>query len=129
LTEIKFKNLLIIEPKMRTFRQARFFLGPNLLPAVPRLRNFCSNETKPKNPSVNQEEISKFNQVPDWWDTEGSQAGLHGYNNLRIDFLRKNLLKTQPPTNSYHFLNNLNTMDIGCGAGLLTEVHFSKNPN
>src|SRR3990167_1769493 len=60
------------------------------------LRNFSS--------SYNDEEVSKFGKVKDWWDPNGSQRGLHAYNPLRIDFLRKHILTYANPSNAFRFL-------------------------
>lgn len=60
-------------------------------------------------------EIDKFNKLADsWWDPAGPMAPLHWMNPARLDFIHRHLSAagTKPPANG---------LDIGCGAGLLTE--------
>lgn len=56
-------------------------------------------------------EIDKFNALARaWWDPQGPMAPLHWMNPARLRFIKNNL----PP-------GRLTGLDIGCGAGLLTE--------
>lgn len=65
-----------------------------------------------KTPHFNQAEISKFNALAaEWWDPHGPMAPLHWMNPARLDFIRNHL-----GTNKA-----LKGLDLGCGAGLLTE--------
>ncbi|MGE3769862.1 MAG: bifunctional 2-polyprenyl-6-hydroxyphenol methylase/3-demethylubiquinol 3-O-methyltransferase UbiG [Bdellovibrionales bacterium] len=59
----------------------------------------------------NTAEIDKFNALAaTWWDPKGPMAPLHWMNPARLDFIRQHL-KTSDKTG----------LDVGCGAGLLTE--------
>jgi 2-polyprenyl-6-hydroxyphenyl methylase / 3-demethylubiquinone-9 3-methyltransferase len=59
----------------------------------------------------NTAEIDKFNALAaDWWDPHGPMAPLHWMNPARLDFIATHLQK-----------NVKSGMDVGCGAGLLTE--------
>ena len=56
-------------------------------------------------------EIAFFNQLAaEWWDVNGPQAMLHKINPLRLRWISQNIQ-----------LKNLNVLDVGCGAGLLSE--------
>ena len=61
-------------------------------------RNFCK-----ENKTFLDDEIERFNAVNDWWDVNGSMSGLHGYNKLRIDFIRKNLAKNDKISPKFKF--------------------------
>jgi len=61
----------------------------------------------------NQSEISKFNALAaEWWDPRGPMAPLHWMNPARLDFIRGHLQAQKP---------GMTGLDLGCGAGLLTE--------
>lgn len=61
-------------------------------------------------PHFNQAEINKFNALAaEWWDPTGPMAPLHWMNPARLDFIRAQL-----PARG-------RGLDLGCGAGLLTE--------
>lgn len=74
-------------------------------------------------PSISPDEAAFFgNLAADWWNPEGSSAMLH-----RITPLRSTLVRD---TSAAHFgrdprcrrsLAGLKALDIGCGAGLMTE--------
>ena len=56
-------------------------------------------------------EISFFNQLAEeWWDINGPQAMLHKINPLRLRWISQNIQ-----------LKGLKVLDVGCGAGLLSE--------
>lgn len=62
-----------------------------------------------------QTEIEKFNALASrWWDPHGPMAPLHWMNPARLDFIYRHLdaCGIAPPAKG---------LDIGCGAGLLTE--------
>jgi 2-polyprenyl-6-hydroxyphenyl methylase/3-demethylubiquinone-9 3-methyltransferase len=62
--------------------------------------------------NVSQEEINKFNQfAQDWWDPHGSMRPLHILNPLRCDYVNQ-----RAP------LAGKAVLDVGCGAGLLSEA-------
>jgi 2-polyprenyl-6-hydroxyphenyl methylase/3-demethylubiquinone-9 3-methyltransferase len=61
--------------------------------------------------SSNAAEIAFFNQLAEeWWDPKGPQASLHQINPLRLRWIGQSLA-----------LHNLQVLDVGCGAGLLSE--------
>lgn len=57
------------------------------------------------------EELSFFNKLAEeWWNPNGPQAMLHKINPLRLRWISQNLQ-----------VKGLKILDVGCGAGLLTE--------
>ena len=74
--------------------------------------------------SVDHEEIKNFARLADqWWNTEGPMKPLHQMNPLRIKFICDHLLTYFPQDNKSDLmpLKPLSLLDVGCGAGLLTE--------
>lgn len=69
------------------------------------------------------EEIEKFDALADdWWDPEGPMAPLHRQGPARMAFLRQALapLAGQDAA-SLTPLKGLKVLDLGCGAGLVSE--------
>ena len=77
----------------------------------------------PSAASVIDEEVSRFDAIAQsWWDPKGPMAPLHAINPVRMRYVRDAIVK--------HFgrdaeasapLAGLSALDVGCGAGLLTE--------
>ncbi len=74
--------------------------------------------------SVIAEEVARFDALgDDWWDPDGPMAPLHRLNPTRLEWLRDTIAAhfrhtgggDEPP------LAGLTLLDIGCGAGLLSE--------
>ena len=75
-----------------------------------------------KDSTINKSEINKFTVLAkEWWNENGKFKTLHEINPIRIQFIKKNIIQ--------HFkkediliepLANLNILDVGCGAGLLS---------
>jgi 2-polyprenyl-6-hydroxyphenyl methylase / 3-demethylubiquinone-9 3-methyltransferase len=73
--------------------------------------------------TVDTQEIARFAaQAEDWWNPEGGLRMLHRLNPVRLDFIRRHLLR--------HFsrdaaalcpFRGLSLLDIGCGGGLVAE--------
>ncbi|MBI0075597.1 bifunctional 2-polyprenyl-6-hydroxyphenol methylase/3-demethylubiquinol 3-O-methyltransferase UbiG [Commensalibacter sp. M0357] len=70
-----------------------------------------------QNNSIITNEIDHFNQLADqWWDRKGPMSSLHDMNDLRIEWINRNLRHN----NQYYKSGNI--LDIGCGAGLASEA-------
>jgi 2-polyprenyl-6-hydroxyphenyl methylase/3-demethylubiquinone-9 3-methyltransferase len=69
--------------------------------------------------SVNAEEVRRFSeQAESWWDENGPAKPLHRLKNPRLEYIRACVAR--------HFgrpgLKGLKVLDVGCGAGILTEA-------
>lgn len=71
--------------------------------------------------TINKKEMENFDKINDWWDPNGSSKGLHSYNPVRLNFIKKHILSRKKTNSDYYFLDNLNILDIGSGGGLLSE--------
>ncbi|MGH6989375.1 MAG: bifunctional 2-polyprenyl-6-hydroxyphenol methylase/3-demethylubiquinol 3-O-methyltransferase UbiG [Stellaceae bacterium] len=72
---------------------------------------------------VDPAEVARFaRQAERWWDPEGEAWPLHRINPLRLQFMRDRLAGHfgRDPNASRPFAG-LDLVDIGCGAGLVTE--------
>lgn len=95
------------------------------LPYLNRMKNYRFLWTRLYSTSqttVDSNEVKTFLSLAHkWWDEQGIYKPLHSMNDLRVPFIRDNLLKRianhQPGTP----LSGLKILDVGCGGGLLTE--------
>ena len=72
----------------------------------------------PDQTTVDAREAEKFNRhAEQWWDPEGPMWPLHQLNALRTPFVIRHVLAHTKQTT----LDGLRILDIGCGAGLLSE--------
>ncbi|MBT3708031.1 MAG: bifunctional 2-polyprenyl-6-hydroxyphenol methylase/3-demethylubiquinol 3-O-methyltransferase UbiG [Gammaproteobacteria bacterium] len=73
---------------------------------------------KPDQTTVDAKEAEKFNRhAEQWWDPAGPMWPLHQLNALRTPFVIRQVLAHTKQTT----LDGLRILDIGCGAGLLSE--------
>ena len=73
--------------------------------------------------SVDPREIEQFSRLAArWWDPRGPMAPLHKLNPVRLAYIRDNTAEHfgRDP-NKLGCLKGLRILDIGCGAGLLSE--------
>jgi 2-polyprenyl-6-hydroxyphenyl methylase / 3-demethylubiquinone-9 3-methyltransferase len=73
--------------------------------------------------TIDDEEVARFSRLSgQWWDARGPMAPLHKFNPVRLAFIRDRV--------AAHFgrdatqldsLAGLRMLDIGCGAGILSE--------
>ena len=75
-----------------------------------------------KNITVNKKEIDKFSKLAnEWWDPNGKFKPLHKFNPVRLDYIKKSILKKFKNMDNGQPLKNIKILDIGCGGGLLCE--------
>jgi 2-polyprenyl-6-hydroxyphenyl methylase/3-demethylubiquinone-9 3-methyltransferase len=71
--------------------------------------------------SLRADEVARFDALAaDWWDPDGPMAPLHRINPIRIGWLIETIARRFKPQGSTP-LEGLSILDIGCGAGLLSE--------
>lgn len=77
----------------------------------------------PSGGSVDPAEIAKFAAMAErWWDPAGPMKPLHRLNPTRLAFLRDRLAdQTGRPIAEARPLEGLRVLDLGCGAGLVSE--------
>lgn len=72
--------------------------------------------------TVDPAEVASFNRLAEtWWDASGPMWPLHRLNALRTDYLARRLREYWPQSPPDRPLLGVETLDIGCGAGLLSE--------
>jgi len=74
-------------------------------------------------PSINPAEAAFFGALAgDWWNPRGGSAMLHRINPVRLGFIRAAAIARfdRDPADR-RVLAGLTALDVGCGAGLLTE--------
>ncbi|KAF7665977.1 hypothetical protein LDENG_00125690 [Lucifuga dentata] len=72
--------------------------------------------------TVDPSEVKRFQLLANkWWDEQGEFAALHAMNDLRVPFIRDNLLNVHRGHQPGKPLTGLRILDVGCGGGLLTE--------
>ncbi|XP_055358843.1 ubiquinone biosynthesis O-methyltransferase, mitochondrial isoform X2 [Betta splendens] len=72
--------------------------------------------------TVDHDELKKFwSLASKWWDEHGEFSALHALNDLRVSFIRDNLLNVHRARHPGKPLLGLRILDVGCGGGLLTE--------
>ena len=68
-------------------------------------------------------EIARFDRLAErWWDPNGPMRPLHAINPVRLAFLRDEACRHfgRDPAGAF-VLDGLSALDVGCGAGLLSE--------
>jgi len=73
--------------------------------------------------SIDAADVARFEAIgEDWWDPHGPMRALHRINPLRIGWLRDLMTRHfSLPTDRPLPLAGITVLDIGCGAGLLSE--------
>jgi 2-polyprenyl-6-hydroxyphenyl methylase/3-demethylubiquinone-9 3-methyltransferase len=88
----------------------------------------ASQEKLPRDSTIDPDEVAHFDRLgAQWWDQDGPMRALHKFNPVRVAFLRellgKHFLLDGKPRDwrSPGALHGLTILDIGCGAGILSE--------
>ncbi|HEY1309770.1 MAG TPA: bifunctional 2-polyprenyl-6-hydroxyphenol methylase/3-demethylubiquinol 3-O-methyltransferase UbiG, partial [Pseudolabrys sp.] len=73
--------------------------------------------------SVDTAEVERFSRMAaDWWDPRGPMAPLHKLNPVRLGYIRdKAAARFGRDPKKLDCLKGLRVLDIGCGAGILSE--------
>lgn len=73
--------------------------------------------------TLDQAEVAKFSaRADDWWDESGPMAPLHRMNPVRLEYIRRVVSRRLVrPDQGLTPFEGLTALDIGCGAGLLSE--------
>lgn len=75
--------------------------------------------------SIDQADVDRFDRLGErWWALDGPMKALHAFNPVRVAYLRDLLRdELQGPDHPAHAapLAGLSILDIGCGAGILSE--------
>jgi 2-polyprenyl-6-hydroxyphenyl methylase / 3-demethylubiquinone-9 3-methyltransferase len=71
-----------------------------------------TRSTAGTNDNFDQAELDKFGALANrWWDPQGPQKALHALNPVRLDYVKQRIA-----------LRDASVLDVGCGAGLLSEA-------
>ncbi|CAO5681796.1 MAG: Ubiquinone biosynthesis O-methyltransferase [Holosporales bacterium] len=78
--------------------------------------------------TIDSNEVKTFNTYEgNWWDEKGPLKPLHELNPLRLSFIFDQLTRfNKVEQDGLRPYQNLNVLDVGCGAGLICEP-FSRN--
>eukprot|EP01114_Cavostelium_apophysatum_P012687 TRINITY_DN2899_c0_g1_i1.p1 TRINITY_DN2899_c0_g1~~TRINITY_DN2899_c0_g1_i1.p1 ORF type:complete len:278 (-),score=28.90 TRINITY_DN2899_c0_g1_i1:862-1695(-) len=87
----------------------------------PKIQRYRSVST-----TVDPQEIAKFSKIAsEWWNADGPMKALHHINPTRVKYIRDRILQATEldshRSNAARPLEGLNILDLGCGAGILSE--------
>jgi 2-polyprenyl-6-hydroxyphenyl methylase/3-demethylubiquinone-9 3-methyltransferase len=73
--------------------------------------------------TVDDDEVARFSALADeWWDPRGKMAPLHKLNPVRLRYIRDVVCRHfARNAKALDCLSGLRLLDIGCGAGILSE--------
>src|ERR1700730_17874765 len=73
--------------------------------------------------SIDTAEVERFSRLAStWWDPRGPMAPLHTLNPIRLGLIRGNTVgRLARAPKKLDCLKGLRILDIGCGAGILSE--------
>ncbi|KAM9666093.1 ubiquinone biosynthesis O-methyltransferase, mitochondrial isoform 2-T2 [Trichechus inunguis] len=103
--------------KLQSYRMTFASMNKMKSYRYPVTRPYSTSQT-----TVDSNEVKTFRALAHkWWDEQGAYAPLHSMNDLRVPFIRDNLLKTVADHQPGKPLSGMKILDVGCGGGLLTE--------
>ena len=75
------------------------------------------------NLTIREDEAAHFGKLAaEWWDPKGSSAMLHRLNPVRLEFIRRAIdMHWTGDVEARRPLSGKSALDVGCGAGLLSE--------
>ena len=81
------------------------------------------SQPAPHSASVDPADVARFNALgQEWWDLWGPMRALHKLNPTRVGYIRDILVEELKPAGAPDApLAGLSILDIGCGAGILSE--------
>ena len=111
-------------PLLRRAGAMRLRAGP-----AGRLRPTCCHQRAVSGGTVDDAEVDRFAQLAaSWWQPDGPMAALHHMQPTRMAYIKHVLLAHDPrgqaaadDADPSSTLAGLRVLDVGCGAGLLTE--------
>src|SRR4029079_13840790 len=83
----------------------------------------CMVTGKARMSSVDTAEVERFSRhAADWWNPRGPMAALHKFNPIRLAYIRDQTAACfGHDPKKLDCLKGLRMLDIGCGAGILSE--------
>lgn len=73
--------------------------------------------------TIDPQEVAYYDRLAEqWWDRDGKFWPLHRLNELRIEYLKRQICRHfGRDSSAAHPLDGLQAIDIGCGGGILSE--------
>jgi polyprenyldihydroxybenzoate methyltransferase/3-demethylubiquinol 3-O-methyltransferase len=94
---------------------------------ITKLVAIIANSSYRNDVNVDEENMKLLESISEeWWDPAGTQILLHSMNPLRVAYIRDGLISTgaikAEEKDKPDVLKGLKILDVGCGAGVLTEA-------
>jgi 2-polyprenyl-6-hydroxyphenyl methylase / 3-demethylubiquinone-9 3-methyltransferase len=74
-------------------------------------------------PTIDENAVAHFGGLAaQWWDPRSKMGVLHKFNPVRLDFIKDTICRySSRDPKQPNALSGLRILDIGCGAGVLSE--------